>query len=99
MIPLTNEKNQSHHKQSICYICKREFSTNDSNEVAFKKYLNIRDHCHYDGKYRGAAHNICNLRYKTPKEIPIISHNVSNYNYHFIIMELAEEFEGQFECL
>ena len=51
------------------------------------------------GKYRGAAHNICNLRYKTPKEIPVIFHNGSTYDHHFIIKELAEEFEGQFKCL
>ena len=51
------------------------------------------------GKYRGAAHNICNLRYKTLKEIPIVFHNGSTYHYHFIVMELAEEFEGEFKCL
>ena len=45
------------------------------------------------------AHDICNLRYKTPKEIPVVFHNGSTYGYHFIIKELAEEFEGQFECL
>ena len=49
----------------------------------------VRDHCHYTGKYRGAAH-ICNLRYKTPKEIPVAFHNGSTYYYHFIIKELAE---------
>ena len=37
--------------------------------------------------------------YKTPKEIPVVFHNVSKYDYYFIIKELAEEFEGQFECL
>ena len=46
--------------------------------------IKVRDHCHYTGKYRGAAHNICNLRY---------------YDYHFIIKELVKEFEGNFECL
>ena len=46
-----------------------------------------------------AAHDICNLRYKIPKEIPVVFHNGSTYDYHFIIKELAEEFEGQFECL
>ena len=51
------------------------------------------------GKYRGAAHNICNLRYKIPKEIPIIFHNGSTYDYHFIIREPVKEFEGNFECL
>ena len=50
-------------------------------------------------KYRGAAHNICNLRYKIPKEIPIVFHNGSTYDYHFIIKELVKEFEENFECL
>ena len=40
----------------------------------------MRDHCHYIGKYRGAALSIYNLRYKTPKEIPVVFHNVSTYD-------------------
>ena len=64
-----------------------------------KKYHKVRDHDHYTGKFRGAAHSICNLRYKTQKEIPIISHNGSKYDYHFIIKELAKEFKDQdFNC-
>ena len=59
----------------------------------------MRDHCHYTGKYRGAADNICNLRYKIPKEIPTVFHNGSTYDYHFIIKELVKEFDGNFECL
>ena len=47
----------------------------------------------------GAAHDICNLKYKTPKEIPTVFQNDSTYDYHFIIKELAKEFEEQFECL
>ena len=46
-----------------------------------------------------AADDICNLRYKTPKEISVVFHNGFTYYYHFIIKELAEEFESQFECL
>ena len=38
------------------------------------------------------------MRYKIPKEIPEF-HNGSTYDYHFIIKELAKEFEGNFECL
>ena len=64
-----------------------------------KKQQKVRDHCHCTGKYRGAAHNICNLRYKIPKEIPVVFHNGSTYDYHFIIKELVEEFQGNFECL
>ena len=57
------------------------------------------DHCHYTCKYWGAAHNVCNLRYKTTKEIPLVFHNGSKYDYHFIIRELAEEFKVKFEYL
>ena len=58
----------------------------------------IRDYCHYTGKFRGAVHSFCNLKHKTPKEIPIIFHNGSTYDFHFIIEELAKEFKGQLEC-
>ena len=64
-----------------------------------KKYFKVKDHCHYTGKYRGAAYDICNLRYKIPKEIPVVFHNDSAYDYHFIIKELAEKFKEEFECL
>ena len=67
--------------------------------IKIKKYHKVKDHCHYTGKYRGAAHDICNLRYKISKEIPVVFHNGSTYDYHFIIKHLAEEFEGEFECL
>ena len=59
----------------------------------------VRDHCHYRRKYRGAAHSICNLRYKISKEIPVVSHNGSTYDYDFIIKQLAREFKGYFHCL
>ena len=64
-----------------------------------KKYHKVRDHCHYTGEYRGAAHSICNLKYSIPKNISIAFHNGSNYNYHFIIKELAKELKKQFTCL
>ena len=74
-------------------MCKKEFNNND------KKNYKVRNHCHYTGKYRSAAHNICNSRYKVPKEIPIVFHNSSTYDYHFTIKELVKEFNGNFECL
>ena len=52
-----------------------------------EKNYKVRDHCHYTRKYGGAAHNICNLRYNVPKEIPIVFHNGSTYDYHFIIKD------------
>ena len=64
-----------------------------------KKCCKVRDHCHYKGEYRGAAHSICNLKYSVPKKIPIAFHNGSYYDYHFIIKELVKEFQKQFSCL
>ena len=95
MILLARDEWEFHNKQEVSYICKKGFTTYDSN----KEYYKVKDHCHYIGKYRGAAHNICNLRHKIPKEIPVIFHNGSIYDYHFIIKELSEESEGEFECL
>ena len=94
MMPLTKEEKKIHCEQKVCYICKKGFSTDDNN-----KKCKVRDHCHYTGKYRRAAQNTCNFRYKTPKKIPAVFHNGSTYDYHFIIKDLAEEFEGQFEYL
>ena len=64
-----------------------------------KKYLKVRDHCHYTEEYRDAVHAICNLKYSVPKKMLIVFLNGSNYDYDFIIKELAEEFKKQFICL
>ena len=85
MISLTNEENKSYLKQIICYIWKKEFSTDEND----KKYYKVKDQCHYTTKYRAAAHTICNLRYKTLNEIPVLFHNDSKYDYHFLIKELT----------
>ena len=95
MMPLTNEEKKLYRKQKVFYICKKWFSTDDDN----KKYHVVRDHCYYTEKYREAAHDICNLRYKIPKEILVVFHNGSTYDYHFILKDLVEKFEGQFNCL
>ena len=58
-----------------------------------KKYGKVRDHSCYTGEYRGTAHTICILKYSAPEKIPIVFQNGSNYNYHFIIKELSEEFK------
>ena len=98
-ITQTDQENKSHEKQKVCYICKKEFSTDEDDKDALKLYHKIKDHCHYTGKFRGAAHSICNLRCKAPKEIPVVFHYGSTYDYHFIIEQLAKEFKGQLEYL
>ena len=99
MIPLSNEEKESYENQKICHIFEKEFCTNKDNTKEFKLKKKVRDHCHYTGKYRGAVHSICNLRYKITKEIPVVFHNGSTYDYHFIIKQLAKEFKGYFHRL
>ena len=99
MIPLMDKENKSYEKQKVCYICRKEYSTDENNKNAFKLYHKVRDHCNYTGKFRGAAHSICNLRQKTPKEISVVFNNGSIYDHHFLINRLAKEFYGQLECL
>ena len=61
-----------------CHICKKVFGE-------AKKHRKVRDHDHYTGKFRGAAHSICNLRYSTQKDIPVFFHNGTNYEFNLII--------------
>ena len=55
----------------------------------------VRDHCHFTGNYRGAAHNKCNWNYRlNPKswKLPVIIHNLNGYNGHLIAKSLKSEF-------
>ena len=74
-------------KATVCHICKDSLN-NDK----------VRDHCHLTGKYRGAAHNKCNLNYKIPKFYPVIFHNLSGYDTHMFIKDIAET-EGDINCI
>ena len=93
---LTKEQHESYKNAKIYHICKEKF---ENRYFKDKKYRKIRDHCHYTGQYRGAAHSLFNLDYSVPNKIPIVSNNGPNYEYYFVIKELAEEFKNQFTCL
>ena len=93
---LTKGQHESYENVQICYICKEKVRYKYLKD---KKYCKVRDHCHYTGKYRGAAHSICNLKSSVPKETPKVFHNGSNYDYHFIMKELADKFKKGFTCL
>ena len=75
----------------ICKFVKKKKKKNGNKYVKDKKYCKVRDYCHYTGEYRDAAHSICNLKYNVSKNNSTVFHNGSNYDYHFIIKELAEE--------
>ena len=70
----------------------------DKDDTNYTNKRKIKDYCHYTGIFRGATHSICNLKYKVPKEIPIIIHNAT-YDTHFISNQLAKEFKGKLNCI
>ena len=63
MKPLTKKEEKKHNKEEVCHLCRKKLGTDDNN----KKYHKLKYHCHYTVKYGGAAHDMCNLRYKTPE--------------------------------
>ena len=93
MIPLTREENNFYKEQEECHIWKEKFCM-DKDDKDYVNRKKVKDHCHYTGKFRGAAHSKWNLNYKVLKEIPIIIHNAS-YDAHFILNQFAEEFKSE----
>ena len=90
MDPPTEQEIIAYNNAKICHICEKSFNDDD---------IKVREHCHYTGKYRGPAHNACNLQYKVPKSIPLVFHGGSKYDFHLIIKQLAKDFDGPFNCL
>ena len=85
MDPLTPTQAREFRRARRCHICMYPFKLLD---------LKVRDHCHHTGKYRGAAHEMCNLQYAIPNFIPIVFHNLSGYDAHMFIRELGEKFDS-----
>ena len=81
MAPLTKSQLKEYARAAKCHICFKPFS---------EKKKKVRDHCHYTGLYRGAAHFSCNLQYKISSDIPVIFHNFTGYDAHLFIRELAK---------
>lgn len=80
MIPLSDKEKESFRNSTSCHICKKSFTKNE-------KF--VTDHDHFTGLYRGPAHKSCNLKTKKCSFIPIIFHNLSNYDCHLFITEFA----------
>ena len=60
------------------------------DNVYVKGNVTVRDHCQITGKYRGSAHKNCNIKVKLNHKIPIVFHNLKNYDFHFIMQELGK---------
>ena len=90
---MTPEDEIDYEKATHCHICEGKLKKTDD-----KKDKKVRDHCHLTGKFRGAAHNKCNLKFKIPKFYPVIFHNLSGYDSHLFIKNLGKS-EGKIDCI
>ena len=89
---LTKQQQESYTKcKKKCYICKEKFEN--------KYFGKVRNDSHYTEEYRCDAHSICNLKYNVSKKRYKAFYNISYYDNHFIIKELAQEFKNQLKCL
>ena len=86
------EEEERYNEETKFWICKEEFDDKDKDKEK------VKDHCHYTGRYRGAAHNKCNLNYRTPNFTPVVFHNLSGYDSHLFIKNLGFS-EGNINCI
>ena len=70
------EEKERFEKKTKCWMFNEEFNDED---------VKVRDHCHFTGRYRGAAHNSCNLKYRKPNFTPVTFHTLSGYDRHLFI--------------
>ncbi|XP_043485237.1 uncharacterized protein LOC122513067 [Leptopilina heterotoma] len=90
MTALTPQEINDFKRATICHICHQKIPASEKK---------VRDHCHLTGKYRGAAHESCNLNYQDCQTIPVVFHNLSGYDAHFIIHAISTSFEGKIDLL
>ena len=76
---MTEEDQDMFGNATRCWICQKDFVDNDK----------VRDHCHFTGKFRGAAHGQCNLALKKDKTVPVGFHNGTKYDFHLLVRELG----------
>ena len=81
------EEAERFNKETKCWICEEEFKEDDK-----------KDHCHFTGRYCGATHNECNLKYKKPNFTPVVFHNLSGYDSHLFIKNLGFT-AGNIDCI
>ena len=80
---MTDDDELDFKQRKEWYICGSKYSEQD---------IRVRDHCHITGKYRGSAHQDCNLKLRiNPREMkfPIIFRNLRGYDSHFIMQEIG----------
>ena len=77
MTPLTPEQKKEHSNFDQCFICRKKFNYN-KNSKYYKNLKKVKDHDQHTGIYWGVAHSVCNFRYSTQRDIPVVIYNGSN---------------------
>ena len=83
---MTTHDKLVYDNSTLCHICNVELGKD-----------RVRDHCLLSGKFRGAALEVYNLKYKDPKFFPVVFHNLSGYDSHLFIRTLRDS-EGDISC-
>ena len=82
-IIMSSKDEYQFNRAKCCYICKKDFTENP-----LKSQIKVRDHEHFTGEFRGAAHSKCNISMRTVKKIPVFFHNLGGYDSHIIFNNL-----------
>ena len=86
---LTPKEEKDFQLAKVCHICEQDLNVDEETGHIFR----ARDHCHFTGEYRGAAHSVdCNLKCKKPLILPVIFHNLQGYVSHLFIKKTFESF-------
>ena len=75
-LAMTKKDNEDFQNSTKCWICDNAYVDGD---------VKIRDHFHVTGKYRGSAHRDCNTKINLNHKIPVVFHNLKNYDSHLIM--------------
>lgn len=78
-ICMSPQDEEDFRRATHCYLCKKILNAD-----------RVKDHDHLSGKYRGALHNLCNIKYRLQKKIPVIFHNLKHYDSHLIMQGLGK---------
>ena len=84
---MTMHDKTAYDNSTLCHICNEELGKD-----------RVRDHCHLSGKFRGAAHEICNLKQKVLKFCPVVFHNLAGYDRHLFIKTVGNS-KGDISCI
>ena len=93
-IKLTPQEQKEFQSAKVCHICEQDLNVDKETG----QILKVRDHCHFTGEYRGATHNECNLKCRKPLILPVIFHNLQNYDSHPFIKQLSK-ISGDLSCI